>query len=501
MAIRTPKEYIESLKDGRTIYVHGQKCQDITGHPLLRLALERCLIDYVMAQEPKYSDLLIEKDDDGEPYHFTLKPPTSAVDLLRRRSIEQTAARTLGGKASGSKHTGPDGLHAITAVSRLMDKQIGTSYTERVEAFRKELKRIDAAIALGMTDVKGDRSLRPSEQKQHKDFYVRMTDKSDDGIIVNGALAHISHAPFANYIIVLPCRAMREQDKDYAVSFAVSPNEKGITLIHPRGDYFEEGNYFDFPHTARMGFSDCIVTFDNVFIPKERVFLCGEWQYAAQTAYMFSNFHRQDADAYKIALLETLVGTALLMAEYNGLEKDSVIQEKLSWLVFYAETAEALGRAAAQNPAKEPISGYIYADPLLSNCAKFFYADNYHYALKLLLDITGGIAATIPSAKDYLNEQIHPLLEKYLAAKDGIPTEHRIRAIKLAYDLAGGYEQVATIHAEGSLGSQRLSIPRSADLNKYKSAAKRLCGIDDGIEHPIFSQLIKWPQPLAEIIK
>ncbi|MFH1031229.1 MAG: 4-hydroxyphenylacetate 3-hydroxylase N-terminal domain-containing protein [Chloroflexota bacterium] len=501
MAIRTPKEYMASLNDGRVIYVHGKKYTDVTGHPLLRLALERCLMDYVMAQETKYKDLVIEKDDNGEPYHFTLKPPTSAADLLRRRAIEQTAARTLGGKASGSKHTGPDGLHAVTAVGRLMDKQIGTSYSERVEAFRKELKRIDAAIALGMTAIKGDRSLRPSEQKQHKDFYVRMTDKTKDGIIVNGALAHISHAPFCNYIIVLPCRSMKEADKDYAVSFAVSPNEKGVTLIHPRGDYFEEGNYFDYPHTARLGYSDCIVTFENVFIPNERVFLCGEWQYAAQTAYVFSNFHRQDADAYKVALLETLVGTAILMAEYNGIEKDSVIQEKLSWLVYYAETAEALGRAAAQNPAKEPVTGYIYADPLLSNCAKFFYADNYHQALKFLLDITGGIAATIPSSKDYENKEIRPLLEKYLAGKDGVPTEHRIRAIKLAYDLANGYEQVATIHAEGSLGSQRLSIPRSADLNKYKAAAKRLAGIDDGTKHPLFSQLIKWPRPLKDIIK
>lgn len=501
MAIRTPKEYLESLKDGRTIYVQGQKYHDVTEHPLLRLALERCLVDYVMAQDPRYKDLLIERDDNDEPYHFTLKPPTSAADLLRRRDIEQTAARTLGGKASGSKHTGPDGLHALTAISRLMDKEIGTSYSERVESLRKELKGIDAAIALGMTDVKGNRSLRPSEQKQHKDFYVRIVDKSNDGIVVNGAVAHISHAPFANYIIVLPCRAMREEDKDYAVSFAVSPGEKGVKLIHPRGDYFEEGNYFDYPHSARLGYSDCIVVFDNVFIPKERVFLCGEWQFAGPTAYMFANFHRQDADAYKIALLETMVGAALLMAEYNGLEKDHIIQEKLSWLVFYAETAETLGRAAAQNPATDPVSGYIYPDPVMSNCAKFFYADNYHQALKLIQDITGGIVVTIPSAKDYLNPEIHQILEKYLAGKDGIPTEHRIRAIKLVSDLSGTYEQVATIHAEGSLGAQRLAIHRVADLNKYRAAAKRVAGIQDRTEHPIYSRLIKWPQPLKDIIK
>ena len=177
------------------------------------------------------------------------------------------------------------------------------------------------------------------------------------------------------------------------------------------------------------------------------------------------------------------------------------IQDKLGWLLFYAETVETLGKAACENPVREPVTGFVYPNPMMSNCAKFFFADNYHNALKIVQDITGGIGVTIPSVKDYLNPETHSDLEKYLAGKDGIPTEHRIRAIKLVAGLSGVWDQISAIHAEGSLAAQKLSFVRLADIDKYEAAAKRVAEIEDGTSHPIYSQLFKWPQQLDEILK
>ena len=130
---------------------------------------------------------------------------------------------------------------------------------------------------------------------------------------------------------------------------------------------------------------------------------------------------------------------------------------------------------------------------MMTNCAKFFGADNHHQALKLIQDIAGGLVATMPSAKDYLNPETHDMLEKYLAAKDGIPTEHRIRAIKLVRELGSSDGQVEAIHAEGSLAAQKLTFLQIADLNMYKVAAKRACGIEDETEHPLYSRLMERP--------
>jgi 4-hydroxybutyryl-CoA dehydratase/vinylacetyl-CoA-Delta-isomerase len=130
---------------------------------------------------------------------------------------------------------------------------------------------------------------------------------------------------------------------------------------------------------------------------------------------------------------------------------------------------------------------------MYSNIAKFFFADNFHQAMKHVQDITGGIAATAFSSADYDNPQIRPLLDKYFVGKKGVPTEHRIRAIKMAKDLSSSFHGVTNIHAEGSLAAQRLSVFTIADFDRYKAAAKRMAHISTGSESPVFKDLPPFP--------
>jgi 4-hydroxybutyryl-CoA dehydratase/vinylacetyl-CoA-Delta-isomerase len=493
MAIRTAEQYIESLKDGRVVYCLGEKVKDVTQHPILKICLNWMAMDYVIQQDPRYRSLVTEKNEDGELVSFVFMPQKSREDLLRLREIVQLWARICYGKPSGAKFVGKDGLNAVTVVAQRVDKKLGTNYTRRVEEYRKYLQRNDLSIALGMTDVKGDRSLRPSKQQPHQDYYVRIVEERKDGIVVRGAKAHISEAPLANEIIVLPCRAMREDDKAYAVSFGVPCNAKGLTLISAEPEIKEPSDFFDYPISASIYLNDAMVIFEDVFIPNERVFMKGEWPFAGDIAYMFGNFHRLSAETYKAAELELVTGAAALMAEYNGVEKASHIQDKLTWLAFYTEATEVMGRAACEHCISEPDSDLVYPNPLYANIAKFFFADNWHQATKYLQDIAGGIVATAPSARDYFNPDIHDVIDKYLGGKAGIPTEHRLRLIKLIRDLTSSYEDVLTLHAEGSLAAQRLSIYTLTDFERYKAAAKRAARIRDGVEHPIYSQLPEFP--------
>lgn len=128
-----------------------------------------------------------------------------------------------------------------------------------------------------------------------------------------------------------------------------------------------------------------------------------------------------------------------------------------------------------------------------SNAAKYFFADNFHEAIKILHDIGGGIVSTIPSSRDLLNPEIGPYVEKYLTAKEGVPAESRFRVIKLIKDISSYFMQNLTLHAEGSLAAQKLDILRNSDWPRYKAAAKRVAGIDDGVEHPIYSNLPDFP--------
>jgi len=443
--------------------------------------------------DPEFSDTFNVTDSAGKTHSAVFDPAKNAEDLLRQREIIQVLARIRLGDPGGAKFTGIDALHALTIGAKRIDKEIGTDYSSRVQAYREYLLENDLAIAACMTDVKGDRSLRPSKQQIHQDCYLRIIDENSEGIVVRGAKMNISLAACANEMIVLPCRSMNEEDKDYAVAFAVPVDSKGITIVTSKERPADECNYFDYPISASTFSSSGLVIFDDVFIPTDRVFLKREWRFSTHFTQMFANFHRLSSDGYKYPQLEILVGVAALLAEYNGLEKAAHIRDKLSWLMMYAEGVEALGKAAAVFCVNEPGSDLVYPNPVYSNISKFYFADNFHEAMKIVQDIGGGLVANALSSKDFLNPATHELLEKYLGGRAGIKTEHRLRAMHLAKDITGAWQAAATLHAEGSLATQRVAVSSIADWDKYKAAAKRAARIKDGTEHPVFSKLAEFP--------
>jgi len=496
MALKTPQEYIESLKDGRVVYCNGERVPDVTTHPILKICRDWMAMDYVLNQDPRYRDLLTEKDEDGERVSFALMPQRTREDLLRLREMVKLWARVCFGKPSGAKFVAKDGLNAVTVVSPRVDRKHGTHYAENVQAYRKHLQKNDLSFAMGLTDVKGDRSLRPSQQKQHPDFYVRIVEERKDGVIVRGAKTHISQAPLCNEILIAPCRAMKEEDKAYAVAFGAPLNAKGVTMISAEPEVGEGVTLFDHPIAGSIFINDATIIFEDVFIPNERLFLKGEWEFAGDVAYMFANFHRLSAETYKAMELELFTGAAALMAEYNGIEKVAHVKDKLTWLVMYAEAVETLGRAAVEHCSSEKDSDLVYPNPMIANICKFYFADNWHQATKYIQDISGGIVATCPSSKDYFNPETRSLLDKYLGGKAGVPTEDRLRMVKLVRDLTSCYEDVLTIHAEGSLEAQKLSILALADFDRYKAAAKRAARIADSKGHPAYVQLPEFPPHL-----
>jgi len=493
--IRSLEQYLLSLKDGRVMYCLGEQVRDVTTHPLLRSVIQSASMDYFFPNDPKYRDLFVVKNEDGEEVNALFMSPTTAEDLLMRREIFLTTWRTGGGTQLHSM--GIDALEASKVVADRMDRRLGTHYVERVDAYRNYLQKNDLGITGAMTDVKGDRSLRPSKQERHQDYYVRVVDKLKDGIIVRGAKMHISSTPGANEVIVLPCRAHGEEDKDNAVAFATPLNAKGIILIASEPSMRESGDagIWDYPVSAASGrgASECMIVFDDVFVPWERVFLCGEWEFSRDITYAFATFHRLFGVCRMTTELEMLAGVAALVAEYNGVETYSHIRDKLAWLVMYAEAVKVVGKASCLDCEKVAGSDVVSPNTVYTNTAKYLFADNYHQAVKTAHDICGGIAETMPSYSDWSNPETRPWLEKYLSAKAGTPTEHRLRAIRLLKDLTNPHFQIGSIHGEGSLAAQRIFVFAGAEWGRYKAAARRAADIPGWEEDSTYGSLPRYP--------
>ena len=489
--IRTAEQYVESLRDGRVIYLNGEKIPDITKHPKFQGQINARAMSYLLYDHPKFKDLLTIEEE-GDRFLFLWKQPKTAEELVRRRDVYITCMR-WGAAMSGM---GPDALAASGVVAARMDKQLGTHYTEAVEDYRQHLKDADPAITGAITDVKGNRGMRPSAQVQHKDFYVRVVDRQKDGIVVQGAKMHISATPTANELIVSPCRAHREEDKDYAVVFATPVNAKGITLLTSPG-YFEETGEeaeWNWPASGRSaGVSECMIVFDDVFVPWNRVFMCGEWQFSRDIAWMFGVFHRLFGSCHKVISTEQDAGVAALMAEYNGIDRYPHVQEKLAWLAMHAVLIDVMSKAGCEHPDIFADIGLAAPNLMYTNISKYIFANEQHETSKVVADIAGGIASTVFSYKDWMNPEERPFIEKYLAGKDGIPTEHRLKAVRLVKDLIGHGHDGAFIHTEGSLAAQKMAMYAAADWEKYKAVAKRIARIPGWKEHPALQELPDWP--------
>ena len=478
MPLRTADEYLESLRDGRTVYFRGERVPDVTTHPVISVAARHAAIDYQLAHDPAHRDLCVVNDDAGE-YSRYYQIPRTPDDLLKRSELIELATTEGATLVVLIKEIGTDALCGLLRVSSAVDKQHGTEYASRVRAFYEHCRDNDLAVAVAQTDVKGDRGLKPSAQTD-PDVYVRIVERRSDGIVVRGAKAHTSVSTNANELIVLPTRALGESDQDYAVSFALPLDTPGLVLLASAFDsHGPQSSPVELPITARHKMMETTTVFDNVFVPWDRVFLAGEHEFAGPLALGFVEHHRFTAISYKLPLVDALVGSAMVMADMNGISKAGHVREKLVRLISYAETLRGLTRYAAIMGTPREL-GIATPDTLYVNMAKYHFAHGYHDAVRDVQDIAGGALVTGPGAEDLESEQTAAYYNKYYAGH-GVGGADRLKALTFVKNLVaseyGAYQEVLAVHAEGSLEAEKQMVARSYDPRPAVALVRRLAGL------------------------
>jgi 4-hydroxybutyryl-CoA dehydratase/vinylacetyl-CoA-Delta-isomerase len=470
MALMTPDQYRASLRDGRVIYYRGRRVPDITADPELRLGVELGVRDYELGKDAEHRDLTVAKDaETGEDYCASYRIPRGADDLLARsRLIELGTERGLTMPLL-IKEIGSDALFA-------MQRVLAGEELERARAFYRHCRDKDLAVAVAQTDVKGDRSRAPHEQAD-PDLYVRVVSRDAKGIVVRGAKAHTSASVTSHELIVLPTRAMGPNDADYAVSFAVPLNTPGLSL-YVSSFSAGERNSFEFPLSSKIAMLESLTVFEDVFVPWERVFLCGESRTAGALALTFVEYHRFTAISYKLPLLDAMIGAAAAISEMNGVAKAGHIRDKLAKLIVLGETVRGLTHMAAIR-AHTGEHGIAYPDPLTVNMAKYTFGTQYHSAVALLQECAGGLLVTGPGGEDWESPEVRPILEKYFSGT--VPAEERLRMMHLISDITArdfaGYHAVLAVHAEGSVEAEKMQILRSYKPAKALALARKFAGL------------------------
>jgi len=320
-------------------------------------------------------------------------------------------------------------LSAMYITTWEMDQDLGTGYHQRFLEWLKQAQTDDITVAGALTDAKGDRTKPPSQQED-KDVFLHVVEKRAGGIVVRGAKLMICGVAAANEIFVLPGTAYREEDADCAISFVIPRDIEGLTIVETRhpSDRRDEEDGVDNP-VAEGGITQAFLLFEDVFIPNERIFMCGETKYTLPAVSNFIMPYRSAIGGCVAGQGDIKIGAAVLTARANGLSA-KVFRDKITKMHINNETTYALGIAAAAKGRKHP-SGAWLCDPLIANVNKVYVATLPYETSVLAQDIAGGIAETgcMPSYKDFQSTKYGHLIKKYMTAK--YSAETRTRAARL----------------------------------------------------------------------
>ena len=478
MGVKTKEEYIESLRElNPTVYMFGEKITNVVDNPRLGAGIAATAATYELAEMDEYRDLIVtESPLINEPVNRFTLPPASIEDLVARVKVNRALGNRVG--TCHQRCTGLDCLSALSIVTYDVDQKHGTHYNDNFMKFLEYVQKNDLTGNAGVTDVKGDRSESPHDQED-QDMYLRIVERRDEGIVVRGAKAHQTGSLSSHEIIVLPTRALREGDEDYAVSFAIPSDTKGV--IHVVGRSTLDTRELDGCDVGNVRYSKYCPTliFDDVFVPWERVFLCGETEFAVDMVVRFSSFHRQSHGGCKSGKVDCMIGTALTMMDYNGTARAGHLKQKVIDMIHRAETLYGCCLAASYEGKEEP-SGTYFIDTVLANASKIHEGKEMAEATRLMVDICGGFVSDLPSDRDFEIPEVGDLIKKYMKGANGVPVENRIKMFRLAEKLAmESADTISDIHGGGSPEAHRVTIFRESNVEGKKMAARRLAGIEE----------------------
>ena len=475
---RTSDDFKDSLKKLKpNMYKFGKLIEDPVEDPATSRTIEGHSQIFDAARDPRYQDLLTTTSTfTGKRISRYLSLITCAEDMYANSKLKRLMFQ-LTGSCTGGRCAGWALLNAMWSITYDIDKDKGTNYHERLKTWLIDAQERDITVSGALTDAKGQRRLAPSKQPD-PDMYLRIVKRREDGIVVRGAKVMICGIAAANEIFVMPTTRLKKEDADYAVCFVIPKDTKGITIVetrHPSDEReLEEG--FDNP-VKHGGITQAFIFFEDVFVPKERIFMCGEYSYAAEAVMRFTLPYRSAIGGCVAGQGDVMIGAAILIARANGLD-EKVFRDKLTQMIINNETTFGLGLAAAVMGTKHP-SGCWLPDPVLAHANKVHVATLPYETKRLTQEIAGGIAETgcMPSYKDFVDTRYGHLIQKYLKANS--PAETRMRIARLIEWLTIGAGVPGCMHGGGSPDGAKMVVFGSANLDGMIEMAKRIGGISD----------------------
>jgi 4-hydroxybutyryl-CoA dehydratase / vinylacetyl-CoA-Delta-isomerase len=477
MALKTPEQFEKSLESVKPrVFMNGKRVENVLENRNTRTVVEANKASYRWALDPESRDVMSCHspliDDVVNRYTHV---SASTDDLVKKAEAGTFTAERLG--TCIYRCVGYDAFHSLAGTTWEMDRDLGTSYHPRFLDYLEWVQREDLSVAGALTEPRGSRGKKTLDWPDPY-LSLKVVDRNDRGITVRGAKINISGAFASHELVVLPQAAHFEGEEDYALAFATPVDAEGITYICQYTPFSAERDMAeDLEELGNPVFGQretSMVVFDDVFVPWDRVFHCGETPYSVKFVTRFARTHRMTCGGTcKVGFMNQIIGACKLIQEYKGLEKVTHINEQLMEMIVLRETGRACGLAAAHKGTEEPAgSGVFLPDETMGNVSKLNVCNAFWRVMALAGDIGGGLVVTMPSLKELKNPEVGRYVEEFYSFGSDEPTENILKVHKHLQNWTAGLHGVGTWHGAGPVMAQKIMLQRVTDYSREKELVR-----------------------------
>src|ERR1700682_1356173 len=478
--IRTGNQYLDSIRDGREVYINGERVKDVTRHSMMKPLIDIRARIYDMQHDASSRELLAYKQD-GEWNAIANKLPRVQAGWSDKRRATDTVLEAIGGVVTrvGDETVGEmwslfDGQDVLNEV----DPQFSANIRAHIDA----VLHGDPFHVSANTDPKGDRSKPP--QEQDPDMLLHVVKETDAGIIVRGA-KYETAAPYANQAFVKPTNANWGNSalSDYAVGFICdlgSPNLKFVC----RTGFAGRAPAADYPLSNKFDEVDALVIFDDVLVPWENVLF---YRHTNAAMFIRATVHRYSAFSFvqrNLKLADMMIGAALFNALQTGLDKQQAVQEKLAELAVYREGINAHLTAAIALAEKSP-GGLLMPNQSLLYTGRVLACSQLHHMMHIARELCGGQICVTPDKASFDSAATAPWVEKFYSVNESWVSEDRRKLLAFARDMLNsdyaGHRLTFTLFAQSPPFAHLGAVYRNFDFDGTLGYVKKAANLSDRV--------------------
>ena len=437
MAVRTGKQFLEGLRDGREVWLEGERLVDVTTHAKTARMAKTLANIYDLQHTPEYQDrMTFESPSSGHPVALSYLVPETQKDLMRRRGALEVVAQSCHGMLGRT----PDYVNIQVTASRQLSHLYGLRdqrYADNLRNYHELVRERDLCLTHAFGHPQVNRSLSLAEQVEPYTA-VGVVDRTGEGVIVRGAKQLATLAPFSDEIfapVYRPLRPDNEEDRKHCIGFAIPVATPGLRfLCRPSHDMGRP--LADYPLSGQYDEMDALAIFDDVLIPWERVFIYDDVELANMTVQKVTLWRQymQQVAVKSIAKLEFILGIVHGITNAIGIGQYAHVQEKNSEVIDILETVRAYMRAAEADAAPYEGEGlWPAAEPWIA--MRHWYPDAYARVAAIVEQLAAGGLMLTPTEEDMLGPLAGDIDKFYQGTS--INAKKRVQLFRLAWDLIG----------------------------------------------------------------